>query len=235
MHPSLILGPLRPKQFTKHSSPVTATTVIDSHLREVVEGYEPEFQFDIDFSFTINSPCFVFLSSLLWKAIYQSIDVSSCDIYSFEPDEDDSPDNPFSEPELLWSLYFFFYHRAEQKLLYFSVQCVNRTSELYDLSEAESEEEDERDIEFSLDTTDTSSLRRRSSHHTPRPSFRHPYPEDESDTPSSDYDDIESRRLLHDIETHRQNKRAEQSKAVSPPPALLFRPTAVHPQMDCLF
>ncbi|CAG9462437.1 unnamed protein product [Pedinophyceae sp. YPF-701] len=55
--------------------------------------------------------------SSLWSAVAEAIDLTDCEVYSYQSDLES---DPFGEDGSLWSFNFFFYTRRQKRILYFS-------------------------------------------------------------------------------------------------------------------
>lgn len=70
--------------------------------------------------------------SRLWEDIDKTIafgvadEKEACDLYSYEPEENDSGD-PFQESGVMWSFNYFFHNRESKQILYFTC-TAKRTS-----------------------------------------------------------------------------------------------------------
>ncbi|KAJ3039298.1 hypothetical protein HK097_002872 [Rhizophlyctis rosea] len=62
------------------------------------------------------------VSSVIWSAIDDAIDLTDCELYRFNPDEEEEPD---SEEGNLWSFYFFFFNRKKKRVLFFTARAVS--------------------------------------------------------------------------------------------------------------
>ena len=56
----------------------------------------------------------------LWTAIDEEIELSNCDIYSYNPDHNS---DPFGEEGCLWSFNYLFYNRKLKRILFFSCKA----------------------------------------------------------------------------------------------------------------
>lgn len=70
------------------------------------------------------------LNRMLWDAIDLSIQLGSCDIYSYISDMDG---DPFFEGGCIWSFNYFFWNKKQKRILFFYCKCMN-TSILDDSS-----------------------------------------------------------------------------------------------------
>ena len=57
----------------------------------------------------------------LWTAIDDEINLSDCDIYSYNPD---LSSDPFGEPGCLWSFNYFFYNKKLKRIVFFTCRAV---------------------------------------------------------------------------------------------------------------
>ncbi|XP_037958304.1 repressor of RNA polymerase III transcription MAF1 homolog [Teleopsis dalmanni] len=58
----------------------------------------------------------------LWSAIDDEINLSECDIYSYNPD---LSSDPFGEPGCLWSFNYFFYNKKMKRIVFFTSRAIN--------------------------------------------------------------------------------------------------------------
>lgn len=62
------------------------------------------------------------LRQALWTAINDEINLSECDIYSYNPDFNS---DPYGEPGCLWSFNFFFYNKKLKRIVFFTCRAIN--------------------------------------------------------------------------------------------------------------
>ncbi|XP_020812248.1 repressor of RNA polymerase III transcription MAF1 homolog isoform X2 [Drosophila serrata] len=69
----------------------------------------------------------------LWSAVDDEVNLSDCDIYSYNPD---LSSDPFGEPGCLWSFNYFFYNKKLKRIVFFTSRAVNSlyASETLDFS-----------------------------------------------------------------------------------------------------
>ncbi|XP_041633415.1 repressor of RNA polymerase III transcription MAF1 homolog [Drosophila kikkawai] len=58
----------------------------------------------------------------LWSAVDDEVNLSDCDIYSYNPD---LSSDPFGEPGCLWSFNYFFYNKKLKRIVFFTSRAVN--------------------------------------------------------------------------------------------------------------
>ncbi|XP_017050663.1 repressor of RNA polymerase III transcription MAF1 homolog isoform X2 [Drosophila ficusphila] len=58
----------------------------------------------------------------LWSAVDDEVNLSECDIYSYNPD---LSCDPFGEPGCLWSFNYFFYNKKLKRIVFFTSRAVN--------------------------------------------------------------------------------------------------------------
>ena len=80
------------------------------------------------------------LRSEFWQAINETIELSACELYTFNP----HPDSELDEGKL-WSVRLFAYHRKEKKVVFIAASAV---SKLHD-----DQEEDEEDVDVILSSS----------------------------------------------------------------------------------
>ena len=69
-----------------------------------------------------NQELLTIISSRVWEAINNVVDIEDCDLYSFNPDPDVGPD---AEEGNLWSFYYFFLNRRLKRMVFFTCRCVS--------------------------------------------------------------------------------------------------------------
>lgn len=57
----------------------------------------------------------------LWSAINDEINLSDCDIYSYNPDFNS---DPYGEPGCLWSFNYFFYNKKLKRIVFFTCRAI---------------------------------------------------------------------------------------------------------------
>lgn len=57
----------------------------------------------------------------LWSAVDDEVNLSECDIYSYNPD---LSSDPFGEPGCLWSFNYFFYNKRLKRIVFFTSRAV---------------------------------------------------------------------------------------------------------------
>lgn len=62
----------------------------------------------------------------LWESIDRIIDIRSCEIYSYRPDDDDDGDPLALGGGKVWSWNYFFYNRKQKKILYFACYAKSK-------------------------------------------------------------------------------------------------------------
>ncbi|XP_065176830.1 repressor of RNA polymerase III transcription MAF1 homolog [Sycon ciliatum] len=62
------------------------------------------------------------LESPLWKSIGTEVDLSSCEIYSYNPD---LHSDPYSEEGNLWSFNYFFFDTKQKRIVFFSCRATS--------------------------------------------------------------------------------------------------------------
>ncbi|KAH7826679.1 putative repressor of rna polymerase iii transcription [Monocercomonoides exilis] len=229
LFPTFSFGKIQPYQFVKEVDPTVVQVSIDTQMREVVEGYCPEFQ------------------TLLWKAIHQVVEVSNCEIFSFVPGNDGEEQDPFAEEGTIWSFNYFFYQKEAKKVLFFSVRCVSRVGELSEwmiksLSDEESEEEER---ELDRHSSDVAAWKRRhglygdgrergvdrsyerisdinDTLHLNIGSEKEEDEEEEDGEGGERRSESTEKRLLREIEEQRKKRKEEEMKQ------LLYKPQPVH-------
>lgn len=83
----------------------------------------------IDANF-LSSPAHQSYSALkaqLWQAIDTAINMSDCEIYSYNPDLNS---DPYSEDGCLWSFNYFFYNKKLKRVLFFT--CRSTSNHAFD-------------------------------------------------------------------------------------------------------
>uniref|UniRef100_A0A1B6GJW4 Repressor of RNA polymerase III transcription MAF1 n=1 Tax=Cuerna arida TaxID=1464854 RepID=A0A1B6GJW4_9HEMI len=58
----------------------------------------------------------------LWAAIDDEVNMSDCEIFSYNPD---LTSDPFSEDGCIWSFNYFFYNRKLKRIVFFTCRAVN--------------------------------------------------------------------------------------------------------------
>ena len=133
--PSFTHISIQPSHFKLESNPSVVTVSIDSQMKEVVEGYCPEFRFIFFSLFPVIGSCS--FRTMLWKGIHQAVDVAISEIYSYLPG-DEPEQNPFDEDGLIWTFTYLFLDRTTKRILFFSVRCISRLAEYYESTSYES-------------------------------------------------------------------------------------------------
>lgn len=62
------------------------------------------------------------LRQALWSAVNDEINLSECDIYSYNPDFNS---DPYGEPGCLWSFNYFFYNKKLKRIVFFTCRAIN--------------------------------------------------------------------------------------------------------------
>ncbi|KAJ1676030.1 RNA polymerase III-inhibiting protein maf1 [Spiromyces aspiralis] len=92
----------------------------------------------------MNLDCPVSLKkSEIWEVIDREIDLSDCEVYTYEPDSDS---DPFADEGSIMSMYYFFFNKRLKRIVFFSCRCI---SDIRQTSEYPSEVED--DLFFELE------------------------------------------------------------------------------------
>jgi len=81
----------------------------------------------------------------LWDVINTEINVSECEIYSYNPD---LTSDPCGEDGCLWSFNYFFYNRKMKRILFMSCRCESQNG---DSDEEYDDDEVDNDYEFMAD------------------------------------------------------------------------------------
>ncbi|KAL0077947.1 repressor of RNA polymerase III transcription Maf1 [Phycomyces blakesleeanus] len=94
-------GDVRPDQFSKQPSPEMVinsvnTTLFNLGNDEIVNKYR------------------------MWDTLDEIVDLSECDVYSYNPDIEDDPMN--DEEGYLWSINYFFFNRKLKRMVFFSIK-----------------------------------------------------------------------------------------------------------------
>eukprot|EP00475_Leptophrys_vorax_P046458 TRINITY_DN9990_c0_g2_i2.p2 TRINITY_DN9990_c0_g2~~TRINITY_DN9990_c0_g2_i2.p2 ORF type:complete len:117 (+),score=9.33 TRINITY_DN9990_c0_g2_i2:93-443(+) len=63
------------------------------------------------------------LTDTLWSSIDDVIQLSECDVYSYQPDIDT---DIFTDRNCIWSFNYFFYNRKLKRILYFTCRCRSK-------------------------------------------------------------------------------------------------------------
>lgn len=61
------------------------------------------------------------LQNALWTTIDDEIQLTDCDIYSYNPDLNS---DPFGEPGSLWSFNYFFYNKKLKRIVFFNCRAI---------------------------------------------------------------------------------------------------------------
>ena len=128
MYPDYDFTTLRARHFSKEPSAQVVRANVDSRLLELRERWVEAM-----------GPGTPDLSSSVWTAIDEAINVADCDIYSYDADQEDAEmDGPFSDSHAVWSFAYFFYNRALKRVCFFSVYMApRRADEDRDMDEGE--------------------------------------------------------------------------------------------------
>jgi hypothetical protein len=105
----------------------------------------------------VNSPSTSFLQQRIWTAIDETVDLSNCDIYSFNPDW---KCDPYSDEPTIWAYHFFFVNRNLKRIVLFTYRSVSNISmnkDLYDDEDGEFYMEDIEDDNRLADNNDSKS------------------------------------------------------------------------------
>lgn len=62
------------------------------------------------------------LRQALWSSVDDEIDLTDCDIYSYNPDLNS---DPYGEPGCLWSFNYFFYNKKKKRIVFFTCRAIN--------------------------------------------------------------------------------------------------------------
>lgn len=60
------------------------------------------------------------LRSAIWSAIDDEMNLTECDIYSYNPDLNS---DPYGEPGCLWSFNYFFYNKKLKRIVFFTCRA----------------------------------------------------------------------------------------------------------------
>lgn len=60
------------------------------------------------------------LRQALWSSVDDEIELSDCDIYSYNPDLNS---DPYGEPGCLWSFNYFFYNKKKKRIVFFTCRA----------------------------------------------------------------------------------------------------------------
>lgn len=60
------------------------------------------------------------LKTAIWSAIDDEMNLTECDIYSYNPDLNS---DPYGEPGCLWSFNYFFYNKKLKRILFFTCRA----------------------------------------------------------------------------------------------------------------
>lgn len=82
---------------------------------------------------------FAQLEGQLWSVVDEVIQLSDCEIYSYNPDLDS---DPYCEDGTLWSFNYFFYNKKENKMVFFTCCATSYQADSESLDEFEDLEED---------------------------------------------------------------------------------------------
>lgn len=100
--PDYDFSTLKPEQFLKETIGMVVNHV-NMTFAEIVETHSKVFLED------------------LWGSIDRVVSLKNCQVFSYIPDMDN---DPFSTPSNLWSFNYFFYNKAEKKLVFFTCACT---------------------------------------------------------------------------------------------------------------
>nr|CAG4641156.1 EOG090X0C93 [Eulimnadia texana] len=98
-----------------------------SHARSEEFSREPSLQWvinaiDNNLSATAGELYSAKLRTQLWAAMNDEINLSECDIYSYNSD---LASDPFAEDGCLWSFNYFFYNRKLKRIVFFTCRAVS--------------------------------------------------------------------------------------------------------------
>lgn len=62
------------------------------------------------------------LRTAIWSAIDDEINLTDCDIYSYNPDLNS---DPYGEPGCVWSFNYFFYNKKLKRIVFFTCRACN--------------------------------------------------------------------------------------------------------------
>ncbi|KAG8240288.1 hypothetical protein J437_LFUL012765 [Ladona fulva] len=102
-HPDYDFSDARSHEFSKEPSPQWVMNCVDSNL-SATAGEQ-----------------FRSLRTQLWAALDDEINLSECDIYSYNPDLES---DPFGEDGCLWSFNYFFYNRKLKRIVFFTCRAI---------------------------------------------------------------------------------------------------------------
>ncbi|XP_047321433.1 repressor of RNA polymerase III transcription MAF1 homolog [Impatiens glandulifera] len=80
------------------------------------------------------------LLATLYKALDEVVNLSECEIYSYNPDSDTGP---FLERGAIWSFTFFFYNRKLKRIVTFRFSCLSNLGFITDGYSNDDEDDDE--------------------------------------------------------------------------------------------
>ncbi|RUS25373.1 repressor of RNA polymerase III transcription MAF1, partial [Jimgerdemannia flammicorona] len=78
----------------------------------------------------------------VWDIIDKIIEMSDCNVYSYNPDPEDDPN---SEEGSIWSLHYFFFNRKLKRIIYFSLRSFSPNAPVQEDEDVESFSESEGD------------------------------------------------------------------------------------------
>lgn len=102
--PDYDFSTLKPEQFLKETIGMVVNHV-NMTFAEIVESHSKSFLED------------------LWGSIDRVVSLKNCQVFSYIPDFDN---DPFSTPSNLWSFNYFFFNKAEKKIVFFTCACKKR-------------------------------------------------------------------------------------------------------------
>lgn len=105
---------LRAHHFSKEQGVASIEEAVDAHLVEVGKVWDA-------------TPGFgeVPFLDCLWKSIDEVVQLSECDVYSYQSDLEN---DPFGERGSVWSFNYFFHNRKAKKILYFSCRGLSKSA-----------------------------------------------------------------------------------------------------------
>lgn len=68
----------------------------------------------------------------MWMLIDKEVQLTHCDIYSFNPGIDC---DPLYEAGTLWSFNYFFYNKMLKRIIFFTCRCVRKTAHPDDMDD----------------------------------------------------------------------------------------------------
>ncbi|CAI7901856.1 unnamed protein product [Closterium sp. NIES-54] len=136
VYPDYDFSTLRSHHFSKESGPGAVKDPIDQLLREAAKLWEEEMGSDVPFA------------DALWSSIDDVIQLSECDVYSYQPDVDT---DIFTDSNSIWSFNYFFYNRKLKRVLYFTCRCRSKVGAEDSSSEEGESVEDYADMAADMD------------------------------------------------------------------------------------